>query len=202
MTGTTGRRAAGTKQSRRRPPAPPGAVTAARIHLLGEVMRRRVRWTVPDGPALWHPRAGDDRSPVDVTAQLHALLQPKWAHIEPWDLDDPPQWVRCLITTRGEATLMRAQFRAQRRRPAKKAAPVRTRSAVRHRTYRPWLLERLHQARKQVARWRPRAVKRQVAKGTRARRDRVLAALRARCTAIFGPRVGGHYRKHKPRKTK
>lgn len=95
--------------------APPGVATAARVHLLSEVYRGRVWWVVPDGPAMWRPRTGEDRAPVDVTGRLFELTRPGWAYVEPWDENNRPPVSPCLTTTAGEDVLMEAATAARKR---------------------------------------------------------------------------------------
>lgn len=184
----------------KRSPAPPGAATAARVFLLAEVWRQRVRWTVPGGPALRYPRTGD-RGPLDVTRLFGELLRARWVAIEPWDQSNPPAAVGTLTTEKGDDVLLSKQARRTRRktRPtAAKRAP-----AVRRVTYRPPVLRELHAAGQWLRKHRPTsrrlaAWRKRTAATARAWPGRLAAALRR---AIVAERVGGHYRKHKPKTT-
>ncbi len=101
---------------------PPGTATRARLALLDEVRRDRVRWVVPHGPALLTPRQKHGMVKlVDVTRVFAELARPKWADVGPWDDDHPPATVPCRITPKGEKVLMTTEYRAHRRKVAKQA---------------------------------------------------------------------------------
>lgn len=89
----------------RRPPAPIGVPTAARVHLLREVAAGRVIWLIPAAEALSRPRNSD---PYNCTARFNELVRSGWAYVEPWnaEADPPPVESECRPTAAGVALLI------------------------------------------------------------------------------------------------
>lgn len=112
------------KPARRKPAA--NVATAARLQLLGEIARGRVRWIIGPCQALLIPPG---RAPVDVTRLLQEVLRlrPRVALIDPWDPDNAPPYTTVSVTPEGEDRLIRAAApRAPRKRAVKKAPVKKT----------------------------------------------------------------------------
>lgn len=111
-------------------------MTRARIALLAEVWRGRVRWVVPYGPALLTPRQKRGMVElVDVTRTFLDLVRGAVAKIPAWDDEHRPAAVVCETTAKGDHVLMSAQFRAWRKQvTAKNRAARKRRVATRSRT--------------------------------------------------------------------
>lgn len=96
----------------RRPPAPPGVPTGARLWLLRQVAAGRVRWLVERSEA-W--LVGDNASLV--TGLFMELVQSRWARVLP--SDDAEEQVltsaETAPTAAGEDVLMEANRKARRR---------------------------------------------------------------------------------------
>jgi hypothetical protein len=122
--------------TKKRSAPPPDVLTRARLSLLAEVMRGRVRWVVPHGPALLTPRQKRGMVElVDVTRTFLDLVKGKVAKIDPWDDEHRPASVECRTTAKGDNALMSAQSRAAMRRSTRAIRSARERRvATRSRT--------------------------------------------------------------------
>lgn len=120
---------------KRSAPAKTGVITRARVALLGEVWRGRVRWVVPSGPALLTPRQTRGMVElVDVTRTFMDLARSGWSSVAPWDDKHPPAAVECQITAAGERVLMQSQMKARRKQVGDQAKRRKTRQAAARRS--------------------------------------------------------------------
>lgn len=89
-------------------PAPPGVVTGARLFLLDQVRRGRVRWLINACVAMWIPEDGEAE---DKTVLFMELVRSGWARVEPVDMSEhpPPADTGTELTGAGEDVLIQAR---------------------------------------------------------------------------------------------
>lgn len=92
----------------RRTTAPTGVVTGARLFLLDQVRRGRVRWLINACVAMWIPEDGDAE---DKTVLFMELVRSGWARVEPVDMSEhpPPADTGTDLTGAGEDVLIQAR---------------------------------------------------------------------------------------------